>query len=224
MTGTSESDFLSSVESDPDTGHEGGGGAAYLPPRTTRYPLTYYRLLIYRIMYSLLLSYPYYNVVLHNRPYMAEGLEQTDQQVFRDLLQLLQENSSEEVTFLDPQVMARDGSLYTKLFRKPTATNSLLDYRSFHPAHTRNGVPMGQFLRIRRNCTSDEDFRQEALQLTNRFRQRHYPRRCISTAFQRANAHTQESLLVSHNKVLMKICFLLDFLDKPMCFRYIMGL
>ncbi|CAJ0961852.1 unnamed protein product [Ranitomeya imitator] len=110
--------------------------------------------------------------------------------------------SSTVVTFLDLQVMIRDGSLHTKLFRKPTATNCLLDYRSFHPMHTRNGVPVGQFLRTRRNCTSDEDFHQEALSLTNRFRQRHYPRRSISVAFQRANSHTQESLLVPQNKHL----------------------
>ncbi|CAJ0955141.1 unnamed protein product [Ranitomeya imitator] len=77
------------------------------------------------------------------------------------------------VTFLDLQVMATDGVLTTKLFRKPTATNSLLDYRSFHPVHTKNGVPVGQFLRIRRNCTSDLDFHQEARILTNRFKQRH---------------------------------------------------
>ncbi|CAJ0965918.1 unnamed protein product [Ranitomeya imitator] len=105
------------------------------------------------------------------------------------------------VTFLDLQVMATDGVLTTKLFRKPTATNSLLDYRSFHPVHTKNGVPVGQFLRIRRNCTSDLDFHQEAHILTNRFKQRHYPRRSIATAFQRANAHTQESLLLPQKKV-----------------------
>ncbi|KAM4012759.1 uncharacterized protein ACNLHF_004522 isoform 1-T1 [Anomaloglossus baeobatrachus] len=33
--------------------------------------------------------------------------------------------------------------LATTLFRKHTATNSLLEYQSFHPQHIKNGVPTG---------------------------------------------------------------------------------
>ncbi|XP_077148931.1 uncharacterized protein LOC143809817 [Ranitomeya variabilis] len=118
------------------------------------------------------------------------------------------------VTFLDLQVTSNNGFIFTKLFRKPTATNSLLDYRSIHPLHTRNGVPTGQFLRVRRNCTADEDFRIEAHNLTDRFKERHYPRRSISMAFQRARTHTQESLMDTRVKVLMRSSCLQDFWDE----------
>ncbi|XP_073425413.1 uncharacterized protein [Dendrobates tinctorius] len=137
--------------------------------------------------------------VLHNKPYVADGLDQTDHQVLQDLLDLLQEDTT-YVTFLDLTVSKMNGGISTRLFRKPTATNSLLDYTSFHPSHTRNGVPVGQFLRVRRNCTSDDVFRKEALNLTKRFKKRNYPRGSISRAYQRANGCTQDSLLVPRER------------------------
>ncbi|XP_069612078.1 uncharacterized protein [Ranitomeya imitator] len=139
--------------------------------------------------------------VLHSRPQDRDGLDQTDQRVLQDLLQLLQEDAIESVTFLDLEVVMENDTIITKLYRKPTATNGLLDFRSFHPQHTRHGVPIGQFLRTRRNCTRDEDFKSEALALTSRFKERNYPQRCISSAFQRARSETQESLLNSTRKV-----------------------
>ncbi|XP_069612061.1 uncharacterized protein [Ranitomeya imitator] len=172
--------------------------------------------------------------VLHNRSHLLGNSDQTDQQTLQDLIQLLQENepdkgttdeccqfidflntnihniflthsmSSSTVTFLDLQDILENGSIVTKLFRKPTATNSLLDYRSFHPVHTRMGVPTGQFLRVRRNCTDDSDFQREARELTTRFKNRHYPRGSISRAYQRASAHTQDSLLEPRTRVLYR--------------------
>ncbi|CAJ0951789.1 unnamed protein product [Ranitomeya imitator] len=99
------------------------------------------------------------------------------------------------VTFLDLKVSVREDGLITDLFRKSTATNSLLRYDSFHPLHTKRGIPVGQFLRIRRNCTLDEDFSFQSRALTTRFRDRGYAKKLISTAFQRAREHSQDSLL-----------------------------
>ncbi|XP_073435313.1 uncharacterized protein [Dendrobates tinctorius] len=114
-------------------------------------------------------------------------------------MDLLQEDSN-TVTFLDLLVSNENGGIATRLFRKPTATNSLLDYTSFHPVHTRNGIPVGQFLRTWRNCTSDEVFREEASCLTKRFKKRNYPKGSISRAYQRANGCTQDSLLTTRIK------------------------
>ncbi|CAJ0955119.1 unnamed protein product [Ranitomeya imitator] len=108
--------------------------------------------------------------------------------------------SSVAVQFLDLEVKCQNGKLSTCLYRKPTAVNSLLEYRSFHPKHTRDGIPRGQFLRARRNCTDDEDFRREAHDLTERFRRRNYPKKCISRAYQRAKIQTQDTLLVPTKK------------------------
>ncbi|XP_077155686.1 differentially expressed in FDCP 6 homolog [Ranitomeya variabilis] len=75
-----------------------------------------------------------------------------------------------QVDFLDLKVSIDRNRIATTLFQKRTATNNLLHFESFHPAHLRRGIPNGQFLRLRRNCTHTEDFRTESRQLTNRFR------------------------------------------------------
>ncbi|XP_069605723.1 uncharacterized protein [Ranitomeya imitator] len=138
--------------------------------------------------------------VLHIQPQAISSLDQTEHGVFQDLMELLQEGESNTVQFLDLEVKCQNGKLSTCLYRKPTAVNSLLEYRSFHPKHTRDGIPRGQFLRARRNCTDDEDFRREAHDLTERFRRRNYPKKCISRAYQRAKIQTQDTLLVPTKK------------------------
>ncbi|XP_069584215.1 uncharacterized protein [Ranitomeya imitator] len=104
--------------------------------------------------------------------------------------------SNSSTSFLDLRIFVQGNKLVTDLFRKPTATNALLEFNSFHPWHTKVGVPTGQFLRIRRNCTRDQDFLMQARDLTDRFRQRSYPKRVVATAFQRARQHDQASLLI----------------------------
>ncbi|CAJ0937732.1 unnamed protein product [Ranitomeya imitator] len=108
--------------------------------------------------------------------------------------------SSSSVIFLDLNVVCQDGVLSTCLYRKPTATNNLLEFRSFHPSHTKKGIPVGQFLRTRRNCTRDEDFYREAHDLTQRFKKRTYPNKYISQAYQRAKGQSQVALLQPREK------------------------
>ncbi|CAJ0955099.1 unnamed protein product [Ranitomeya imitator] len=84
--------------------------------------------------------------------------------------------SASEITFLDLRIFPQGKSLATDLYRKPTATNSLLDFTSFHPWHTK------------------------ARDLTDRFHQRGYPKRIISTAYQRARSQDQRSLLSSRRQ------------------------
>ncbi|CAJ0947519.1 unnamed protein product [Ranitomeya imitator] len=68
--------------------------------------------------------------------------------------------SLDSAIFLDLCIKIDGNRLVTDLYRKPTATNNLLEFQSFHPLHTRRGIPVGQFLRTHRNCTADEDFQQ----------------------------------------------------------------
>ncbi|XP_077155597.1 uncharacterized protein LOC143818042 [Ranitomeya variabilis] len=91
--------------------------------------------------------------------------------------------------------MLQDNRIYTTLFRKGTATNNLLHYSSFHPGHLRNSIPKSQFLRLRRNCSQLPDFQVEARSLTNRLRERGYPRRIISSAFEYSRQKPREEAL-----------------------------
>ncbi|XP_072000686.1 uncharacterized protein [Engystomops pustulosus] len=66
---------------------------------------------------------------------------------------------------------------------------------SFHPKHLRESIPVGQFLRVRRNCSNITDFRAQAKDLTDRFRTRGYPKKVISKAFLRARDSERQNLL-----------------------------
>ncbi|CAJ0956764.1 unnamed protein product [Ranitomeya imitator] len=102
--------------------------------------------------------------------------------------------SRTSVEFLDLKIILDGSYIATTLFRKPTATNSLLHYSSFHPRHLKNGIPTGQFLRLRRNCSATADFNMEARKLTDRFKHRGYPKAIISSAYQRAKTSARSDL------------------------------
>lgn len=68
-----------------------------------------------------------------------------------------------EVSFLDLSIkIESDNTITTILCRKRLAGNSTLHASSQHPKHLRKGIPTGQYLRIRRNCTHFLDFQREA--------------------------------------------------------------
>ncbi|XP_075688301.1 uncharacterized protein LOC142681493 [Rhinoderma darwinii] len=94
--------------------------------------------------------------------------------------------SKEMVEFLDLKIKMHGPQVKTTLYRKETATNNLLHYQSFHPPHLKNGIPTGQFLRIRRNCSEEQDFKFHAKDLSERFKSRGYPQKVISKAFSKA--------------------------------------
>lgn len=64
----------------------------------------------------------------------------------------------------------------------------LSHWRSAHPRHLKGSLPYSHLLRIRRICSSESDFRDEASRLLNRFRKRGYPDPILSNAFSKACA------------------------------------
>lgn len=84
--------------------------------------------------------------------------------LFNEFVHTLSENSigmhftSEiheiSIHFLDLTISwGGDGSVVTKVFRKPTATNSFLHWGRYHPLPLRRGITIGQYLLAKRNCT-----------------------------------------------------------------------
>ncbi|CAJ0936759.1 unnamed protein product [Ranitomeya imitator] len=103
------------------------------------------------------------------------------------------------VDFLDLQIRALpEGDLVTNVFRKSTATNSLLHAESAHLPSTIKGIPVGQFLRVRRICSRDEDFNTQAEDLTTRFLQRGYKEKTIRRGLVRAQRTPRNTLLYSN--------------------------
>lgn len=83
------------------------------------------------------------------------------------------------ISFLDLDISIQADRLVTKIFCKKTAANTLLQASSHHPQTLIQVIQSGQFLRIRWNCSSDADFREEASELYTRFRERGYSHRSI---------------------------------------------
>ncbi|XP_044160464.1 uncharacterized protein LOC122945461 [Bufo gargarizans] len=105
-----------------------------------------------------------------------------------------------KVDFLDLQIKIKDGRLVTSLFRKHTATNNILHFSSFHPEHLKTGIPGGQFLRLRRNCTEMCDFKAASEDLSTRLHERGYPKKVISRAFENARGSIREDLFIPRPK------------------------
>lgn len=76
-------------------------------------------------------------------------------------------NSS--ICYLYVRLTGRDAEVVTSLYRKPLSGNTLLLDQPGHPRHTIKGIPVGQFLRVRRICSSDTAFEHEAASLYKRF-------------------------------------------------------
>ncbi|XP_077123799.1 uncharacterized protein LOC143781196 [Ranitomeya variabilis] len=115
-------------------------------------------------------------------------------------IRLTSNYSKSSVDFLDLKIIVKENRINTTLFRKQTATNSVLHYSSFHPSHLRNSIPKGQFLRVRRNCSTLTDFHDESRQLTNRFHERGYPRRIVSRAFEASRQKSREEVLKTQQR------------------------
>ena len=100
-----------------------------------------------------------------------------------------------QMNFLDILVYKNANKLGTNLYRKSTDRNSILDGTSFHPIPLKKSLPISQFSRIRRICSSDADFESQSTELVKRFQQRRYKNEWITHACRRFENVTQSESL-----------------------------
>lgn len=94
---------------------------------------------------------------------------------------------TDQIPFLDLTIIKqRDGTLGTDLYRKSTAGNTLLYATSVHLKPLVRSIPFAQYLRLRRNCTLESDFRIRANALRERLLLRGYSRTNLRKAFNKA--------------------------------------
>ncbi|CAJ0958547.1 unnamed protein product [Ranitomeya imitator] len=124
------------------------------------------------------------------------------------------EVGGQSISFLDVHIKRQeDGSLSTTIFRKPTATNSLLRWESHHPFPLKRGIPKGQFLRLHRNCSSLSDFKTKSVELKYRFKDRGYPDDVINSAYCSALRSNRTTLMVPKAKTDLSITRLIGTFD-----------
>lgn len=102
----------------------------------------------------------------------------------------------ERIFLLDVKVFRdNNGKLGSNLYRKPTAGNSILHASSFHPQTLVNSIPYSQYLQIRWNCSGEQIFKAQALQLRYRLLKRGYSHASLKRAYQQVLSQDRSELL-----------------------------
>lgn len=115
---------------------------------------------------------------------------------FHPTIKFTFETSETSIDFLDTTIVKNeDSTLYSKIYNKPTNAFLYLHCQSCHPKHQKENIPFAQALRIRKICTKDLDFENEAIRLISRFLLRGYPEALLIKAINRARDTNREELL-----------------------------
>ena len=110
--------------------------------------------------------------------------------------------SNKEINFLDTIVcITRSNTLITKLYKKEADRNAYLHYKSYHPSKLKGNNPYGQFLRIRRICSNDNDTDDSMEVLKSNFNKRGYPEKILQQQLIKAKTTDRKELLKEKEKI-----------------------
>ena len=90
--------------------------------------------------------------------------------------------------------------LQTTIYRKQTDRQNYLDARSEHPKLLKYSIPYSQALRIKRICSSQQEFLNHTAKMINQFQKRGYNRSLIEQQIDKANLQEREQLLKEKKK------------------------
>lgn len=130
--------------------------------------------------------------------------------------------SSTQISYLDLTIRINDQSdLVTDLSRKPSSGNTILHASSLYPAPLIRSIPYAQYLQLRRNCTTDDNFFKQADHLQNRLLARAYSRSLLKKAFNKARLRSRLDLLYksSVKPSVHKVKFVTRFSAHEPCLR-----
>ena len=105
-----------------------------------------------------------------------------------------------KVSFLDTWIIRKDDMLYTDLYTKPTDRNSLLRADSCHPLPLKNSLPYSQLCRLKRICKDPNSFSEHSGIMIDKFRERGYTEKQLSTAVDRIEQRPRADLLIEAPK------------------------
>ena len=110
--------------------------------------------------------------------------------------------SNKEINFLDTIVcITKSNTLITKLYKKETDRNAYLHYKSYQPSKLKENIPYGQFLRIRRMYSNDNDTDDSMEVLKLIFNKRGYPDKVLQQQLFKAKTTDRKELLKKKEKI-----------------------
>ena len=121
---------------------------------------------------------------------------------FHPSLKFTYEISDSTLPFLDIKLMIQPGSqtIATSVHYKNTDSHSYLLYSSSHPNATKRAIPFSQFCRLKRLCSSENDFDLQATKMKQFFRERGYPEELVQQALSKAKRIPREEALTPKTK------------------------
>ena len=109
--------------------------------------------------------------------------------------------SQTKIKFLDVLVYKdHNNMLQTIKYRKQTDRQNYLDARSEHSKLLKDSIPYSQALRIKRICSSQQEFLNHTAKMINQFQKRGYDRSLIEQQINKANLKEREQLLKEKKK------------------------
>lgn len=90
------------------------------------------------------------------------------------------------------------------LIKKTTATNSILSATSCHPAHVINNIPLGELIRLKRNCSDSAEFNKIQTDTCERLSQLNYRQCSLRRARNIVSAIPRDQLITSCKRFVAK--------------------
>ena len=109
--------------------------------------------------------------------------------------------SNDQISFLDISISLKNGFLSTDLFTKPTDSHAYLLYSSCHPPHVKKNLPFSQFLRLRRICSEEPQFKKRCNELEKYLKVRGYSKKIIKNGRKKAESKSRTETL-SYKKTI----------------------
>ena len=103
------------------------------------------------------------------------------------------------------------------MYRKPTHTNTVLNFKSHHPFSTKLGIAIGQFKRVKNICNNIKTLKEGEELIRTTLRNSNYPENIIDKAYVIANRgpkpYTSNEETTS-NSIILRIPFINEFYTK----------
>ena len=118
-----------------------------------------------------------------------------------ETIKFTHEVSPSKINFLDVTVLLHNNNITTDLHVKSTDTHQYLLSSSCHPNHIKKSIPYSLALRIRRICSTDDNFKQRTNELLEFLCQRGHKRDYVKIQINKAfNVPRKNTLYYQHKK------------------------
>ena len=105
-----------------------------------------------------LVSYAVLNIVVtHTHTHTQDEFCEVANRI-HPRIQVTKEYSKDSVVFLDTRVKLVNGMIETDLYTKPADQHLYLHSKSDHPSSTKQAIPYGLGIRLRRICLDDKSY------------------------------------------------------------------